>query len=112
MAKTTSPREKANTEARKGQRVVVTEDSVAVPTFYANNTAVETSLWDVFLKFAQTLETDKELNLVKVREVAYVRLSPQHARVVADILTAQLENYERVFGAIPRAPKATQITTE
>ncbi len=60
------------------------------PSFYTNNTSVETTLWDVRLRFAETLQIDREKNLIRAREVASVRMSPQHAKVVARLLTEQL----------------------
>lgn len=72
-----------------------------VPMYYANNTSVETTLWDVCLRFAETIETDREANIIKVREVARVRMSLQHARVIVGILNQHLERYEHDYGAIP-----------
>lgn len=95
-------------------RVVVAgpEEGPTVPMFYANNTSVETSLWDVCLKFAETIETDREQNITKVRELLRVRISPQHARVVVGILTRHLENYERDFGPIPSKQQAGPETKQ
>ncbi|HEY3926755.1 MAG TPA: DUF3467 domain-containing protein, partial [Candidatus Koribacter sp.] len=90
-------------EGKKGASVVVNNEAPVVPTYYANNTGVETSIWDVCLKFAETIETDKDNNITTVRELAKVRISPQHARVIVGILTKHLENYERDFGTIPRS---------
>ena len=113
MAKSISPRTSAETaepDITPGRRVVVS-DAPAVPMFYANNTGVETSVWDVCLKFGETIETDRKQNITKVRELAWVRLSPQHARVVVRILMQQLENYERHFGAIPAAQQPAPSAT-
>ena len=55
------------------------------------------------MKFAETLETDRENNITRVRELARVRISIQHARVIVGILTSHLENYERDYGPIPKA---------
>lgn len=104
MAKSQSSRVSAHTAQAEGQKkatVVLANEAPAVPTYYSNNTAVETSIWDVCLKFAETVETDRENNITKVRELARVRMSPQHARVVLGILTRHLEKYERDFGVIP-----------
>ena len=110
MAKSASQTQKANVAEVPVVRVIAVGEAPSVPTYYANNTAIETSLWDVCLRFAETIETDRAQNITKVRELAYVRLSPQHARVIVDILTNQLETYEKSFGKIPRIlspPKPT-----
>lgn len=86
---------------------VAGEEVSTVPMYYANNTSVETTLWDVCLRFAETIETDQEANIIKVRELARVRMSLQHARVIAGILNQDLERYERDYGAIPAPRRAS-----
>lgn len=78
-----------------------------VPTLYVNHTNIETSIWDVRLRLGETLETDRDRNILRVRELANVRMSPQHARVVLRLLAKHLENYELQFGKIPSAPGAS-----
>lgn len=75
-----------------------------VPVFYVNNTQVETSFWDVGLRLAVTVSVDKPRNTAQVRDLAHVRMSHQHARVLAGFLTEQLDTYEERYGRIPRRP--------
>lgn len=102
MAKSRSRRVDAN---RPKSHATVEElpGSEDAPTYYVNNTSIETSVWDVRLKLAHTVEVNPQKNLTRVKRVAEVRMSPQHARVVADFLQEHLKNYEATFGRIPRA---------
>jgi hypothetical protein len=102
MARSSSPRETAVSEAKVYKVEVLNADGA--PSLYANNTGIETSVWDVKIRFAETLAVDHEQRITRVRELATVRMSPQHAKVVAGILIAQLENYEKRFGKIPSPP--------
>jgi hypothetical protein len=109
MSKTISPKTATSTEKPTRTVQIITAEA-SVPTYYANNTAVETTVWDIRLKFAETLENDRESNITKVRELAYVRMSPQHARVIAGILNTHLEHYEAQYGRIPKT--ASEPATE
>ena len=79
---------------------VGTED---VPAYYTNNTRVETSRFDVRLRFGNIIETNKETNGVTVRYLADLRMSLEHAKVIAKILAEQIRTYEETFGKIPGA---------
>jgi ribosomal protein L22 len=69
---------------------------------YANDTQVQTSPWDVRLVFGQItgmpIAEDQPLEVTQMGEV---RMSPQHAKRVADILRQQIELYEKTVGVIP-----------
>jgi hypothetical protein len=95
-----------------GTVTVTREEPQHVPTYYTNHTEVETSLWDVRLTLAESIEVDHENRILKVRSLANVRMSPQHARVVAGLLLAQLENYERQFGRIPQPAAKVEAPPE
>ncbi|MDO8794865.1 MAG: DUF3467 domain-containing protein, partial [Vicinamibacterales bacterium] len=99
MAKSASSKLKDETPAERGTIERVSGGDV--PTYYVNNTAVETTVWDIRLKLAETIEVDAERRITRVRELASVRMSPQHAKVVVAILLRHLENYETNFGKIP-----------
>lgn len=75
------------------------------PTFvslYSNDTQVQVSPWDVRLIFGVIAEAATvEQPTVTVETLGEVRMSPQHAKVVAAILIGQLKIYEESLGKIP-----------
>ena len=71
-----------------------------LPTYYANNVAFRSSLWDITLDFGVILEAGE--NEFAFRDLATVIMSPQHARVFAELLTEHVRRYEELFGRIPR----------
>ena len=110
MAKSISKRDTSDTERASHQGAVVfVSEPPTVPSYYANNTQVETSFFDVCFKFGETIGIDKSQNITKARGLVWVRMSLQHARAVHAILSKQLENYEREFGPLP-APAARKQT--
>jgi hypothetical protein len=68
-------------------------DEFLVPDFYTNSTGVEVGLFDVSLSIAVASAAldDRE-------ELAIVRMSPQHALVVTDLLMKCLADYENMHG--------------
>lgn len=74
---------------------------------YANDTYVQTSAWDVRLMFALLTEHGVDQNTPAPLRVADVRMSLHHAKRVAELLTSQIQQYERVHGplAIPSNEK-------
>ncbi len=69
---------------------------------YANNASFRTSIWDIAVDFG-TIEAADEQTIV-VRNAVRVIMSPQHARVLAELLTKNVADYERQFGPIPQPP--------
>ena len=92
---------KAKSSSRKQAKIVAQHSPEAIPVYYTNNTEIATSFWDVGMQLAVTIGVDKENNTAIVRPLAYVRMSHQHARVVADFLTQQLDEFEKHHGPIP-----------
>jgi hypothetical protein len=95
-------------EAPKNDGIVranVSREETTSPTFvtlYANDTQIQVSPWDVRLIFGEITEpatAERPTNIIK--RTGEVRMSPQHAKVVAMILVAQLKNYEENLGPIP-----------
>ena len=75
------------------------------PTFgsyYGNDTQIQTSPWDLRFIFGQIMEVDAEKKRAVVMAVAEVRMSPQHAKRVLEVLRQQIEHYEKLFGPIPQ----------
>jgi hypothetical protein len=51
-----------------------------LPSFYANDTQVQTSPWDVRFMFGVIADIDAEKGVATIKRVADVRMSLQHAR--------------------------------
>jgi hypothetical protein len=65
---------------------------------YANSVQVRMSLWDFQLLFGRaTSDTPAEVT-VNIHEAIY--LSPQQAKALANILTANVAQYEQTFGPV------------
>lgn len=78
------------------------------PTFvayYANDTQIQTSPWDMRLMFGLIVEVEPEKNRAVVMRIADVRLSLEHAKRVANILVQQIAQFEATFGTIPQPPE-------
>jgi hypothetical protein len=69
---------------------------------YANDTQIQISPWDFRLMFGVISEAPSLNNLTyRIEMVGEVRMSPQHAKRVAEILERQLKLYEESIGPIP-----------
>ncbi|MFN7978883.1 MAG: DUF3467 domain-containing protein [Vicinamibacterales bacterium] len=70
--------------------------------FYANDTQIQVSPWDVRFIFGVIDEPPtQERPTVRIKSVAEARMSPQHAKKVAEILIRQIVSYEQNIGPIP-----------
>ena len=79
---------------------VVSPDFVSL---YANDTQFQTSPWDIRLIFGviDTVPTNENPTMV-VKKTGEVRMSPQHAKKITQLLLEQLAGYEKRFGPIPQ----------
>ena len=68
--------------------------------FYANDTQVQTSPWDVRLMFGLIVEVDPAKKLAVVERVADVRMSLQHAKKVVEVLSQQIQQHEATIGFV------------
>ena len=71
---------------------------------YSNSIQVRVSLWDFFLLFGQIEQNSPEA--VTLRNFQGVYLSPQQAKVLANVLVQNLQQYEAAFGEIKLGPQA------
>ncbi len=75
------------------------------PTFvslYSNDTQIQVTPWDVRIIFGEISEgATPEHPEVQIKATGQVRMSPQHAKKVVEILTASLAKYEQTFGQLP-----------
>ena len=95
--------EKEIVRANKGRKTVV---SPAFASYYANDTQLHTTPWDIRLSFGVITDVDKENVLVTIENIAEVRLSPPHAKKLSEILAAQVRHYEENIGFIALPPEA------
>lgn len=65
---------------------------------YANSVQVRMSVWDFMLVFG-TMSQDSP-NELNVKNFQGVYLSPQQAKALHNVLTHNLEQYEKTFGPI------------
>jgi hypothetical protein len=65
---------------------------------YANSVQVRMSVWDFMLVFG-TMSQDSPSELT-VKNFQGVYLSPQQAKALHNVLTHNLEQYEKTFGTI------------
>jgi hypothetical protein len=99
-----------DTDANRSKVIVranVDREVAAAPTFvslYSNDTQVQVSPWDVRLIFGmitQPPSAQQPSPTIHVTQVGEVRMSPQHAKKVVQILLAQIQGYEERIGPIP-----------
>jgi hypothetical protein len=86
--------------AKKRREVIQSPEFVSL---YANDTQVQLSFWDMRLIFGliTTTAAEEENQVIQIKTVGEVRMSPQHAKRVAMILIQQLKRYEETIGPIP-----------
>ena len=108
MSKKKNVRKSANSSGDQVQivRANVEREVVVSPDFvslYANDTQFQTSPWDFRLIFGviDAVPTN-ENHTVVVKQTGEVRMSPQHAKKITQLLLEQLAGYEKRFGPIPQ----------
>jgi hypothetical protein len=86
-------------------RANVNREVVASPGFvsmYTNDTQLQVTPWDIRLIFGEITEPPTiEHPTAVIKLLGEVRMSPQHAKLVAALLQAQLKHYEETVGPIP-----------
>jgi hypothetical protein len=91
-------------ESQTNTRVTIDRKNIPrSPNFvdiYANDTYVQTSQWDMRLMFAILTEQGTDQGTPAPLRIADVRLSLQHAKRVAQLMTMQIAQYERDFGPL------------
>ena len=83
-----------------------TPSVAALPRFYCNFVKITHSVYDFQIVLGtQSAEVTSDEMTTLVEPKVLVHMSPQHVRVVAEMLQEQLRKYESVFGAIPTSGK-------
>jgi len=108
MSDAPTPSTRAQAPEQDIVRANVTRKVTQAPTFgsyYANDTQIQTTPWDVRFRFGQVVEVDPANQTATVEAVADVRMSPEHAKRLVTILQQQLTTFEARFGTIPQPPE-------
>lgn len=66
---------------------------------YANKITVSNSLYETRIEFE--IESPKDNNEIELEKVADIRMSPQLAKKLRDILAQSVDGYEQAMGTIP-----------
>lgn len=61
---------------------------------YCNGVGVTTNIYDFTLQFRQNLEEGSQ-------KIETIIMSPQHTKVLAELLMSSLNEYEKKYGQIP-----------
>ncbi len=85
-------------EVAKSREIRITNPDEELPFFYANNTQVNLSNWDLQLDFGMVHDaTDTEL---RVKKKVRIIMSLHHAKAVLGLLEKSLAAYEQNMGEI------------
>ncbi|MEW5920661.1 MAG: DUF3467 domain-containing protein [Bacillota bacterium] len=76
------------------------EEENRLPVYYDNSVNVEASVYDVSITCGIRLSDKKAYD-----PLSRIIMSPQHAKVLAKILTDTLEQYEKDLGELPMPPE-------
>jgi hypothetical protein len=87
--------------ANVNREVIVSPDFVSI---YANDTQVLLTPWDVRLTFGEISEVKPDPPTIVVKTLGDVRISPQHAKKLLQVLGFQVAQYEKNIGVIPLPP--------
>lgn len=78
---------------------VVYRTSGEAPTYYVNSVNVAVGPFDFILTLNQVAEVSSER--VVYERVARIIFSPQHAKVLAEVLAGRVAQFEGTFGELP-----------
>lgn len=72
------------------------------PELYSNAMSTSNTFFDFILDFKkETIVEDETGKQKHISNVAKIRISPQMAKALKELLTENIKNYEETFGAIP-----------
>jgi hypothetical protein len=82
-----------------------------IPSLYVNSTGIAMSQWDLTIDFQLATPPD-ELSPGETyrgaRRVARIVMSPTHAKVIAESLSAAVRDWQERFGALPSVDELLQ----
>jgi len=77
---------------------------------YANSVQVRVNLWDFFLVFGRVNQTAPDS--VAIHNFQGIYVSPQQAKMLLNILSQNVTQYESTFGEIRLEPQAGGATVQ
>jgi len=84
------------------ERKLESRQSETFVSLYSNHVAVRTTPWDLQLTFGEIKSVEEQR--LEVEYQLAVNLSPQTAKSLLNVLSSQIDAYERQFGEIPYTP--------
>jgi hypothetical protein len=85
-------------DRQAAQRITDATQSPEHQTIYVNNVALQVSPWDFKFDMGKLLEATKEKLSYEVAVTVY--MSPQHAKLFAQMVARNVEKYEQQMGEI------------
>ncbi len=75
---------------------------------YTNDTQVQLTPWDIRMTFGEISGARAgepgEQSTIQIKTTGEVRMSPQHAKKLAEVLAKQIQVYEKNVGVISMPP--------
>ncbi len=96
-------------QADSGGAAVTSETAREVPEYYASSVTLATNIYDVTLQFRVQVPPVAPGQPPSERPVCVVRMSPQHAKMLALILTNAIQDYEARFQTRLPIPSDHQV---
>ncbi len=72
----------------------IEQEGMEIPEIYTNSVKTGISIYEIMLQLG--LESDG-----KVKPICNVRMSPQHAKMLSEVLSRSVAEYEKKIGKIP-----------
>lgn len=82
-----------------------------IPTYYVNSVNLLVGTYDLTLTLRQVQDVTDE-GVVSYSTLARVVMSPQHAKVLADLLSDRVAQYERTFGNLHTREQIDALVAE
>jgi hypothetical protein len=95
-----------NRVVERPARTIETRQREPFLSLYANNIFIRTTPWDIQPTFGEILSIDQQK--VVIENQLAVNLSPQQAKSLLDLLSGQIQAYERQYGEIRYTPLQPQ----
>ena len=73
---------------------IIEQSEAEIPEIYTNSVKTNISIYEIMLQLG--LESEG-----KIKPICNVRMSPQHAKKLAEVLSRSVTEYEKKIGKIP-----------
>lgn len=95
---------------KQKERAIERVRSESYLSVYASSAQLRVTLFDIQIAFGQILDATERK--IKFEDQVNVTMSPQHAKVLANLLVVNVANYEKQFGKINLPKDAPGIDIE